>query len=529
MPIPRHPGYTFLKRSVRTVSGRGGVDPMRKYRLSGLILAVLVLAVQSHARAADRLGLVVGMAAYEHIAPLKNTVNDARAIADTLERIGFNVVTLTDATQDELLSTLAEFSFRAETADLALIYFAGHGVEVQGENFLIPVDAAVRSNRDVAARSVSLKDLLGAVDRARKMRIVILDSCRDNPFGDVIAPASDPAKGAGVGRGGGGLAAPAPDRGTLVAFAARDGEIALDGDGDNSPFALALADTLARPGLEISLMFRQVRDAVLAATGNRQEPHTYGSLPGAPFYLAGAPELRGEIDVADRRVAWSRIRPDQASQLTRLASEGDTRSMLGVAYMRLDPEGRDYAPSDAAKWLEEAAGAGSAEAQFELAKLYETGLGVDADPARALALHQEAAAQGFADAINDLGFLQYHGGLGLPRNVDKALEHFERAADLRHPQAMFNFAALIDDGLVPGKGSDEAARYLYGALRAGSAEVFALLTERPTMFKDATRRALQAELRRHEFYKGAIDGDFGPGTQRSIRTAYGLGGTEAGP
>jgi len=129
-----------------------------------------------------------------------------------------------------------------------------------------------------------------------------------------------------------------------------------------------------------------------------------------------------------------------------------------------------------------------------------------------------------ADAINDLGFLHYQGGLGLPANPQKALTFFERAADLRHPQAQFNFAALIDDGLIPNKDPEDAAQYLYAALRSGSSDVLKLLSERPTMFTDQTRKALQAKLKDNDFYQGSIDGDFGPGTQRGIRRAYGLDG-----
>ena len=501
------------------------------------LLILLAAALWSAtAAAADRKALVIGMAGYAHVAPLRNTVNDARMIAATLDRIGFDVTTVIDVSQAELLATLADFAFRAETADLALIYYAGHGVEVQGENFLIPVDAEVRATRDIPRQSVSLKDLLAAVDHARRMRIVILDSCRDNPFGGGIEPeAATPAAVAEgtASRGGGGLAPPAPDRGTLVAYAARDGQVAFDGDGANSPFALALADRLDEPGLEISLAFRQMRDAVMAATGNRQEPHTYGSLPGAPFYLAGPPEVRDSVAAPDRRLAWSQIRPAQKAQLAALAEAGDTRSMLGLAYMRLNPEAGDFAPSDAAALLGKAAAAGSAEAQFELARLYEAGLGVPADPARALALYRQSAEQDFADAINDLGYLNYQGGLGLPRDPARALALFERAADLRHPQAMFNFAALIDDGLVPGKGAEAAAGYLYGALRSGNADVLRLLSDRPKMFTLATRRALQEVLSRHAFYDGVIDGAFGAGTQRGLRAAYGLdteaGAAEAGP
>lgn len=496
---------------------------------SALCRLLIVLAAflwTATTEAADRKALVIGMAGYAHVTPLHNTANDARMISETLDRIGFDVTTVIDASQVELLSALAGFAFRAETADLALIYYAGHGVEVQGENFLIPVDAEVRATRDIPGESVSLKDLLAAVDHARRMRVVILDSCRDNPFGGTIDVETARPAAAGIAgiasRGGGGLAPPSPDRGTLVAYAARDGQVAFDGDGANSPFALALADRIGEPGLEISLAFRQVRDAVMAATGNRQEPHTYGSLPGAPFYLAGPPELRDSVAGPDRRLAWSQIRPAQKAQLAALAETGDTRTMLGLAYMRLNPDAEDFAPSEAAALLGKAAAAGSAEAQFELAKLYETGLGVAADPARALILYRQSADQGFADAINDLGFLNYQGGLGLPRDPAGALALFERAADLRHPQAMFNFAALIDDGLVPGRGAEAAADYLYGALRSGNAEVLRLLTERPAMFTPATRRALQAVLSRHAFYDGAIDGAFGPGTQRGLRAAYGL-------
>lgn len=142
--------------------------------------------------------------------------------------------------------------------------------------------------------------------------------------------------------------------------------------------------------------------------------------------------------------------------------------------------------------------------------------------AKALALYRTAADQDFADAINDLGFLHYQGGLGLPADPQKALTFFERAADLRHPQAQFNFAALIDDGLIADKGPDDSAHYLYQALRSGSADVLDLLSKRPTMFTGETRRSLQAMLKKNDFYQGSIDGDFGPGTQRGIRRAYGI-------
>lgn len=488
-----------------------------------LALFGLALFLGLPALAGDRVALVIGMAAYQHVEPLDNTVNDARLIADTLTGIGFDVTLVTDSGYQDLRAAMDSFAFQSETADLALIYFAGHGIEVQGENYLIPADANVQSNRDVQRQSVSLDDLLATVDRARVMRIVILDSCRNNPFGDALDLTAEPLQPQGdeATRGTGGLAAPSPDRGTLVAFAAKDGQVALDGTGGNSPFALALVDKMKVPGLEISLMFRQVRDAVLDTTANQQEPHTYGSLSGVPFYLAGEPDGSDPL-AGDLRQAWAAIRPDQEMQLAALADQGDTRSMLGLAYMRLNPEADGFDPKAAVELLKRAADAGSPEAQFELAKLYEQGIGVDPDPALALSLYQRAADQDFADAINDLGFLYYQGGLGLAPDQAAALKLFERAADLRHPQALFNVAALIDDGLIDGKGADAAAGYLYDALRSGARDVLDLLTERPNMFSVGTRKALQKRLSDAGFYGGALDGSFGPGTIKAVRLAFGL-------
>jgi TPR repeat protein len=489
------------------------------------LFVILFSLLPALASAADRVALVIGMSDYKTVVKLDNTLNDARGISETLRKIGFQVTTALDVKGETLRTIVDEFSFRSETADLALIYFAGHGVEVQGENFLIPVDADVKSNRDIQRQGVSLKQFLASVENARKMRIVILDSCRDNPFGDELdlAALDQTAQEAEQTRSIGqtGLAAPSPDRGTMVAFAARDGARALDGSGSNSPFAIALMENLVKPNLEISLMFRKVRDQVLDKTGNQQEPHTYGSLSGTPFYIAGASE-GSVVASADLKVAWSDLRADQEVQLASLASQGDTRSMVGMAYMRLNAADARYDPKKAAEFLQRAADAGSAEAQFELAQLYEKGLGVDQDLGRAFDLFKASADQGFADALNDLGFIYYQGGLNVVADQMKGLDYFQQAAAVRHPQAMFNVAALIDDGVIPGRTFEDAAEFLYRSLRTGSKDVYEVLRDRPAMFKVETRKALQRKLARYAFYDGTIDGDFGAGTQRGIRAAYGL-------
>lgn len=493
-----------------------------------LFLALAVCVGFPAAVWADRVALIIGMGAYEHVGPLDNTINDATGIAATLEKIGFTVTLSLNAPQSTLLDQLDEFAFRAETADLALIYYAGHGVEVQGVNYLIPVDADVASNADVQRLSVSLDQMLAAVDSARRMRIVILDACRNNPFADLIdtnvnADGTIAAEGTTRGAGVAGLAAVDPDRGTLIAYAQRSGEVALDGATDNSPFARALMQQMQIPGVEIGLMFRQVRDEVLAETQNLQEPYVNNSLSGTPFYLAGP--ATGQVDVAsfaDPQQAWADLPIDQEAQLIAQAETGDTRSLLGLAYVRLNPADSRYNLAEAVSYMDRAAAAGMPDAQFELAKLYEQGIGVAADPARALALYQAAAAQDFPDALNDMGFLYYNGALGLTADPAKALDYFRQAADLRHPEALFNYATLIDAGQISGKGPVEAGQYLYLALRSGSQAVFDQLLAAPDAFSIEARIALQSQLQANDFYAGQLDGAFGPGTQSAIRVAYGL-------
>jgi tetratricopeptide (TPR) repeat protein len=230
-----------------------------------------------------RVALVIGNSNYTAVAALPNPRRDAQALAEALRAVGFTTVTLAnDLPRDKLVDTLRAFAADAEKADWAVIYFAGHGIEVAGVNYLIPVDARLLSDRDAQFEAVSLDQALGAVEGARKLRLVLLDACRENPFARQIRRTIASRS---VGRG---LARIEPGPGTLVAYAARDGQVALDGDGQNSPFAAALLKHLKDPGLEINKLFRLLHDDVMEATDNRQEPYTYGALPGREdfFFVA---------------------------------------------------------------------------------------------------------------------------------------------------------------------------------------------------------------------------------------------------
>jgi uncharacterized caspase-like protein len=220
-----------------------------------------------------RVALVIGNSAYRNVAQLANPANDARLILDALKQDGFTVTIADNLDRDGLVRALRAFGNDADAADWAVVYFAGHGMEVGGTNYLIPVDAKLLSDRDIDFEAVSLKQVMHEIDGAHSLRVVILDACRNNPFETTMKRTN--GEGRDVARG---LARIEPGRGTVVFYSAKEGTIAADGDGTDSPFAAALARHLTDGGVEVDKMFRRVIDDVLDATANKQEPFVYGSL-----------------------------------------------------------------------------------------------------------------------------------------------------------------------------------------------------------------------------------------------------------
>jgi WD40 repeat protein len=247
------------------------------------ILGVLSLVFWwGNAYADQRMALVMGNSAYQHAPRLSNTVNDAAVLVDTFKRSGFAVVeSHNDLSATEMRRTLRDFATKARDADIAVIYYAGHGIEIDGNDYLIPTDAKLDSDTDIYDETVSLDRVLIAIEPAKRLRLVILDACRDNPFSKSMKRV---AAARSIERGLAKVEPSSPN--TLVAFAAKAGLTALDGDGNNSPFATALANHLATPGLDLRKAFGYVRDEVLKATNNKQEPFIYGSLGGDDVVLA---------------------------------------------------------------------------------------------------------------------------------------------------------------------------------------------------------------------------------------------------
>ncbi len=248
--------------------------------LALVMFASAALAPASHA-AGERVALVIGNGAYRSVPALPNPTNDSGDIAASLSRLGFSVRRLDDGSFDQMRRALLDFGRSARGAEMAVIFYAGHGMEVGGENWLIPVDAELKSDADIDQEAIGLRSVMGTVDGATKLGLVILDACRNNPF---AAKMQRSVRTRAVPRG---FAQVEPTGNVLVAYAAKDGTTAADGSGRNSPFTTALLRHIERPGLEVNFLFRHVRDEVMTATQRVQQPFVYGSLSRDEIYFKG--------------------------------------------------------------------------------------------------------------------------------------------------------------------------------------------------------------------------------------------------
>lgn len=248
---------------------------MIPFRLFALLIFAMGLAC-GPAHADRRVALVIGNSAYKSAPKLGNPVNDATLVGGMFKKAGFDSVDVRlDLSASEMRRMLREFAGRSRDAEMAVIYYAGHGIELDGNNYLIPTDATLETDGDVLDETIPVERALFAVEPAKQLRLIILDACRDNPFAKTMKRT---LASRAVGRGLAKVEPTSPN--TMIAFAAKAGSTASDGDSRNSPFAAALVEHLPKPGLDLRKAFGFVRDDVLKATSYKQEPYVYGSLGG---------------------------------------------------------------------------------------------------------------------------------------------------------------------------------------------------------------------------------------------------------
>lgn len=395
------------------------------------------------------MALVIGNDRYDELESLSNAVNDAEDMAATLRILGFEVVKLVDSSREEMSSAIESFAAQSSGADVSLLFYAGHGVEIGGENYLLPVDIGgfqqgFRIDQAAIALSTALVALKGS-----KTQVILLDACRDNPFPpDLIEDAGSL----------GGWAVPPIDvlQGTLVAYGTAPGSFASDNaSGDNGVFTQALLADIQVPGLEAAEIMRRVTRRVREATSDAQSPWLSASYV-LPFYFIEPPAFAHEAATASVSAielwateggeAYDRGDFEAALPLLRQAARaGHTQSQYLIATMYLTgrevPEDRE----EAADWFELASRAGHLEAQYFLGGMYSGGFGRERDDARAADLYDRAAQQGMAVAQFRLGVV-YESGRGRPENVDEAVQWYQRSARQGHQDAAAAISRLARAG-----------------------------------------------------------------------------------
>ena len=444
--------------------------------LGALALAWLLLFGASPALAGKRVALIIANAHYAAVPALRTPPADAALVAQSLRRAGFASVTLiADADKSAMEAALRSFGRSADGAEIALVYYAGHGIEVGGQNYLIPIDARLAQDRDADLEAIRLDSVRGIAAHAQ-LRLVILDACRDNPF---LASMTRTIGTRGLSRG---LADIEKEDGEAVFYSTRAGATAADGEAANSPFAAALARWMTEPGIDLGLMMRKVRAQVLRETGSVQQPYWYESLPENPFYFvapSGATTVAPVTQVPQTTINGSQIEAlvwqgaltansedafaDYLRQYPTGTFSGQARAIVrrlrlpateataptsSVAAPTVNSEANPTSADDAvamgykyqlgqgvpqnyttaAYWYRKSADAGNIEGMFNLGIMYHLGQGVRQDDADAITWLKRAAEAGSVKSYNQLASIYANGPEGV-RDVQQAARWYCRAAD----------------------------------------------------------------------------------------------------
>lgn len=464
----------------------------RHLRICLLLAASLLLACQP-AWATKRVALVVGNSAYQNAPLLPNPANDAAAIAATLKGAGFDVVdSRLNLAATDMRRALREFADQARDADIAVVYYAGHGIEIDGTNYLIPTDAKLERDTDIYDEAFSLDRVLLAIEPARQLRVVIVDACRNNPFADTMKRT---VASRSISRG---LARVEPTvSNTLIAFAAKAGLTALDGNSRNSPYATAVVKYIAKPGLDLRRAFGFIRDDVLQATGNRQEPYVYGSLGGEDVALVPAPKAEAPTQAVNPQ---SEIRRDYE-----LALQLRNKAALN-AFLTQHPDGY-YA--DLAKLQLN-------QLDAEDARVAATEKARQAEQQRAQLMSQGAQRADQEKAAADLKAAE-DARIAAEKAKQAAQEQAAAAEQKRTASETAIVAALSGKPAAENTVADNAATTAPVQDDQG-AKLAALSTgpQQTDVAKADIAKSVQSELSRVGCFTGTVDGQWNAASQRSL-------------
>ena len=442
----------------------------------GLVMGVM--SVGLHAQQRDqRVALVIGNSDYSK-APLKNPVNDANDVAAALGRLGFQVTLRTNVNRVQMRTAVRDFGVALRKGGVGLFFYAGHGVESKGKNFLIPLGASLGSEFELEDEALDANSILRAMEEAgNPTNIMIMDACRDNPFARSWRSASR------------GLAQMNAPSGSFIAFATAPGSVAADGDGRNSPFTKHLLSSLSQPDLDIDRVFTRVTAAVARDTGRQQVPWKSSSLTGA-FSFSGdlsvasvspvpstvpAPVAVADPTVNDR-VFWESVKDSRnPEELAAYLAQFPRGLFAPLAATRLRSLQASEATSVAAvRPPPDSAAALSAQDAYRQGKKLADQSSPNRNDAEAVRLFRSAAERGLADAQVDLG-LMYEGGRGVAKDEVEAVRLFRLAANRGNAPGQFNLGWKYANGRGVAKDDVEAVRFYRLAVNQGHANAQASL------------------------------------------------------
>ncbi len=456
-----------------------------------IVAGILAAALPAHAEGGRRIALVVGNSVYERVASLPNPSRDAHLMTETLRAVGFEVTEILDADQRTLKQAMLSFG-QALRSDIeaSLFYYAGHGMQSsRGNNYLLPVDAAVTSEAELDLQAVRLDDFLALLEESNSgVNIVILDACRNNPFATSRSASR-------------GLAMVNAPGGTYIAYATAPGEVAEDGDLGNSPYTWAVTTAIAKPGQTIEQTFKEARRLVVDATKGRQVPWESSSIMGEFFFLPAvaappvetvrpvdpaappqiaalgpfvAPPFDPASVLCDRAVAdpddpdrplsivgipLRLVKAEEAVPACRdaaLEAPGDRRMVYQLG--RALQAQRSY--EEARQWYERAVALNSSSAARALGHLYDADGGLTDDFGTARAWYDKAVELGEVRALTDIGVM-YELGRGVPQDFVQARTLYERALQGGCIEAGVNLGLLYQKGLGGLDRNFDRARGLY--------------------------------------------------------------------
>lgn len=509
------------------IRGRAGGAPGRFGALLALAL-IAALGWAGHAQAESRLALVIGNSAYAQ-KPLANPRNDAELMRQTLEAQGFAVTALVDADQVAMRKAILEFGRQLRDSDsVGLFYYAGHGVQVDGENYLIPTGADIRDLEDVALNGINLTELLRSMERSEsRLNIAILDACRDNPFASRTRSASR------------GLAAVEAPAGTLIAYATAPGRVSYDGTGENSPYTVALAANIPTEGAPLEDVFRRTRRKVLEVTGGKQTPWEHSSLTGEFFFKPkiAAPETSSARDgerpmpEPDKRLAelqaWDAIK--STTDVVVLKRHLDTypngvfSELVSIKIAAFEEKANTWS------WVVKPAVADTelrdAEAFYEEALKLDHPAATSLELVQAVALYRRAAEMGMPAAMHGLA-RAYDKGRGIERNTTEAAAWYKRAADKGHAGAMASLGTMYEFGEGVGLDMVEAIRLYRQSAEAGDANGMTSLAYLYAEGKGLDRDAAEA---RRWYGKAVSKGNLRAMFNLALMHMQGLGGSASLP